>query len=337
MVVGRLCVDCEGRPFSPARLGFFSSLFVSMSGYLFCLLYLNVLLVLVNSQTDPPQLTQVVGCPLTTTYSCERAYPGLQVTLIGSAFLTFIPPVQVNMSVSAVDLSPATDVLVVDDNHITCFLPVIPASFINTQLRLQPWDSAGKYAASWFGLFYSTLLTAPTINQVNGLSCSPSSQLKNTSINCDGSGNGGLLTIEGSSFGNQPTVTLQGITQYTATITSATITTITIKAFNIDKADVNTTLPLKVNNGVGSSNSWSLVFVSDSDDNSNNNNDNTYLGLSLIPFIVVVVVIGLVVLIILTLIVLSCCCGVSLAFLRCCCRQEPSSQPLLAQYRTGPN
>jgi len=138
-----------------------------------------------------------------------------------------------------------------------------------------------------------------------------------TIYGCNGGTWSDTLTIRGGNFLNYPSVTVQGKNkQYTMTTQSFTTnTTIYCSSWNIDAADVNTSIPLTVSNTAGGvSNTWYVQFTTAATDDS----AVTAIASTVVAIIAVVTIVGVCILIGVIAGIASCFCGVSFAFLRCC-------------------
>ena len=143
----------------------------------------------------------------------------------------------------------------------------------------------------------------------------------------DGSG-ASTLTIIGSSFTLTPTVSITGgLLPYScARSPSNTDAVILCPALSIDAADVNRTLSVRVRTAAGDSNAVAVAFGSSGSDAAA---EWRMLGMSMVTAITVVAVVGMVLIAAVCVCTLSLCCGVSFAFLRCCCRQREQQPTLL--------
>jgi len=136
-----------------------------------------------------------------------------------------------------------------------------------------------------------------------------------------------ILTILGSAFTSTPSAAITGgFKAYTCTNAAGTDdSTVLCQNLVIDVQDVNKTLNVVVTTTVGASNGYPIMFSTSGSDDIGD--AFKLLGMSLMTAIVVFVVVGILLLVGVILCTLSCCCGVSLAFLRCCC--PPKQQPTL--------
>jgi len=137
------------------------------------------------------------------------------------------------------------------------------------------------------------------------------------------------LKVDGIWFYDGPATVNVKNGAYVCTQSAVTDTSFTCNSWNtnVDIDDTNQELALFITSTGGqSTNSWTISYSTGED----KSGGDYLLGLSFLNLMITIIIVGIVILVIFTLCVLSCCCGVSLAFLRCCCpRSESQQQPLL--------
>ena len=188
----------------------------------------------------------------------------------------------------------------------------------STASPLQPWATSAP--ASYVT---SSPLALPFLTAVSG--CAAFDKVARTVTGCVGDGSQWLV-VEGGNFDARPSVALQGSGRvYSCRYAAAYSDSMNIQCNGtiIDAADVNRSLPLTVTDAGVTLTGWTVTFSSAGTDDAE---AWRLLGMSLVTAIAVCVVLALVICALTTLCVLSCCCGVSLAFLRCCFSKAPQRE-----------